>query len=450
MRTFTVLNHGTAFNRAGGEKGEIELIGIFGRHLKGQEVRVEDGTMYPGSYLINEGPGSPSKVDPAKSELPSNIYNPAGWATKGVATPSHKNPFTGKEKPSKWFGNRRRGKTTKQDFEGETAKYTELWGKVTGGGWTDNVIKTVFTLITLNNPPFNLGITRVNMLGWSRGAVTCIRIANLMKEVFEDTIQVNIFAVDPVAGRDAGTEKEDTYIIPSNVGYFFSIVARDERRNTFAPQDLSRIDIKSTKTRSVCLPMPGTHAQQVKHHAGIKETAEVTWNLAWAFLKHFGTEFQGSPISRIHTVPLMCDKYGAMRFDIDTKVYEKQQTPSSLANRAVHGVGERSFLKNMDDYVAGGAQGYFINEHHRTCFKRAFPHLYGFLFCAGAPMNLQSSELYNRLRITPNLLSSLMKRDLIRVEMTSRGREALINRSTKTKFDNAAAEHWPVNIPLLV
>jgi hypothetical protein len=55
---------------------------------------------------------------------------------------------------------------------------TKNWqGSVSGSGWDDNVIHAIATISELDPLP-----ERINMIGWSRGAVTCTKTAFLMND----------------------------------------------------------------------------------------------------------------------------------------------------------------------------------------------------------------------------------------------------------------------------
>ena len=101
----------------------------------------------------------------------------------------------------------------------------------------------------------------VNLTGHSRGAVTCIKIANLLKakvaelehqspleqadaELLEKLkkLELNIFNLDPVAGMGDKMVR-DGRVIPSNVANYMATLQLDEMRRDFKPQDMSRVII---------------------------------------------------------------------------------------------------------------------------------------------------------------------------------------------------------------
>lgn len=104
----------------------------------------------------------------------------------------------------------------------------------------------------------NQPLTQVNLVGWSRGAVTGIAIANAIANDPECShIRVNIFAVDPVPGAYAETISWQKTEIPACVNEYFGVYARDEVSVGFNPVIPKR---KSSKTKLTLLPLPGMHA----------------------------------------------------------------------------------------------------------------------------------------------------------------------------------------------
>ncbi|MEM7447140.1 MAG: hypothetical protein AAF355_02760 [Myxococcota bacterium] len=100
---------------------------------------------------------------------------------------------------------------------------------------------------------------RIVLLGWSRGAVSCFTIAQMLERRFMDCPQnarpeVHIFAVDPVPGWPRSTRVS----VPPIVRTCVAIFARDERRCTYVPLSLQARDPGVTKL--VPLIVPGSHS----------------------------------------------------------------------------------------------------------------------------------------------------------------------------------------------
>lgn len=93
----------------------------------------------------------------------------------------------------------------------------------------------------------------VNMVGWSRGGVSCFMLANLMAaDPVLRGIPVNIFAIDPVPGPM--NFRSSQVALGANVKNYFGVYARDELSEGFSPV------IPQTSAKMTILPFPGRHA----------------------------------------------------------------------------------------------------------------------------------------------------------------------------------------------
>ncbi|MCG7497884.1 hypothetical protein MHO82_13520 [Vibrio sp. Of7-15] len=115
-------------------------------------------------------------------------------------------------------------------------------------------------------------ITQVNMVGWSRGGVSCFELANRMrKDPKLKHIPVNIFACDPVpGGMNAFT---DYKTLGANVKQIVCVFAEDERSLAFKAR-MPRLN-KATKYYTTF--MPGRHGTLVgnAHTSGGKKGNEL-------------------------------------------------------------------------------------------------------------------------------------------------------------------------------
>ena len=359
MSTFTVYCHGTGFNRIKGSSSD-ELVAWFHNHTDGAEAQLAGAAVTRGDYMINEGPGH---------------------SGNGVAQPQQINPITGNQKQNLSLGKTIKGPSFADHAVGNTGgpkMAAKLRGVISGQGWDENVLRTVNLIQDLK---FGKGmpIDRVNMVGWSRGAVNCMRIANLMYEVFSNEISCNIFAVDPVAGADAGKEMADTQVLQSNVERYVGILAMHEMRSTFNPQDWSRV--RAPATTAIFLPMPGVHNAQVMVKTPA-DAAYITRNLACGLLRDWGTPINATPYGHLGTAQDMCIAYARLVLTLsEHKSYETKSVMGRLMGGTTS-LRRRDFAKHskMDTYTRGGKESYWINEHHRACFAAAFPDVYDCIF----------------------------------------------------------------------
>jgi hypothetical protein len=328
MSVFTIFNCGTAASR----DKDGEIVAEFGRLALGSEYK---------DFLICDGPGS----NPRTSVAPGQF-----------------NPFTRDKQPKSIFGKKEMG---------HTHANWQLTGKVTGAGWDDNVIHAIATIAELVPEP-----TTINMLGWSRGAVTCTKMAFKLREIFPQ-IPVNIFAADPVAG--IGNKGDvDASTIRGNVRNYLAVLSMHETRGFFKPQDIKRVTFTNPGTNAIYLPFPGNHAGQVNLDRSVMkdlgESAQMVWFLAMMFLEHFGSTFTSQP-SPHYDGKEQCNLYAKM--EIKMPGYKK--TSPGLGGALLGGRNTRDFVnRRMDQYVK--YSHFFINEHHRRIFKRTFPQLYAWVF----------------------------------------------------------------------
>lgn len=364
MGTFTVYCHGTGFNSAKGRE-KNELVAWFHDNTAGGRAELQGSRVTPGAYMINEGPGHGGSGGIA---LAQQVNPMTGDAKTDRTLGQRLNPFTS---PS--FADHARGNTG-----GKTKVAADLKGKLTGQGWDENVLRTVNILQDLQ---FEKGasIDTVNLVGWSRGAVTCIRIAHLMHEVFGTEIACNIFGVDPVAGMDAGLKMMDTQVLHPNVKRYVGILSMHEMRQSFKPQDWSRMALDPAYTTAILLPMPGVHSAQVIP-GNPPDAAYITRNLACALLRDWGTDLTRTPYAHLNTPAEMVEAYGRLVLSLS----EHQQYQSKGIGSRLMGMGlrRREFATHskMDTYTRGGKESYWINEHHRACFRAAYPGAYQAIF----------------------------------------------------------------------
>lgn len=427
MTVLTIYNHGTGYGRQKGIEND-ELVAWMHEHTVGEEARIVNGQLVGGDFIINDGPGSGSDR--------AGVYNPFTGLGKGDET----------FKYGKGHGKR---SEFARGFAGQTETPSNLSGNISGSGWDDVVARSVFLVVSLIEA--GRDITTVNLAGWSRGAVLCIRIANKLYEVFGRDIRVNIFGVDPVAGMQNGVNMEDTRVIPANVRYCCLVLALHERRRTFKPQDLSRIHVEDAdRTRLTYLPMPGVHGGQVMVDQGGRTSSHITRALGMAVMSHFGTRFDSAPIPYLNSSVAMTQAYAHMHNHLDA--YKDHET-SGLKNRLIGGgLRRRSFARseNLSHYVTGGKGSYWINEHHRACFKRAFPTLYRDIFGSRGDrlINLNGyGDAAHYLRSHTTLRKSLVAHDML-VELNGSWQ---VVEGAGIYDDHGVAEHirrWPGALPL--
>jgi hypothetical protein len=355
MSVFTVYCHGTGFNQHSA-RAQNEMVAWFHDNTNGVEATYAGGAVGNGqqcTYMINEGPGHGGE--------------------QGVPLPQHVDR-DGDPINTRW----------------RVQWLSKVYGMAKGAGWDENILRTVNIVGQVKNQQ---ALDTVNLLGWSRGAVTCIRIANALKRLYPNNdIRCNIFAVDPVAGERSGKTMEDTKILDDNVENYIALLAMHEMAGFFKVQDWKRM--QSNAARAIMLPMPGVHSAATIPQDPIR-SAEISRSLAHGFMTMCGTSLAplqgiGAPLN---SAAKMCFAYA----DLVVMLSEHQQHENPVkkqlfgklqeyendpGERALGGLRRRSFAKHskMDLYTRGGKGSYWINEHHRACFEVAFPDAYDFIF----------------------------------------------------------------------
>jgi hypothetical protein len=343
---------------------------------------------YP-TYLICEGPGSEEvSAEDSKSGVHHAYpgkFNPIFGTEKGKGQ-SHNPGITLKEPKQFWYFGERQASEFQLNFMGNTPEVWRAMGRALGNGWDDNAYKAVWMLTHLKLE-MDQPIDTVNIIGWSRGAVTCLKIANKLFEVFEDTLNVNIFAIDPVPGGYTG-RTPDILAIPPNVRNYLAVLALDADGGNFQPTD--RTDMKLLAPRSQhgkggnpdslnpqhikphvhFLPIPGNHSDVVNanlSHPLVENSATLCLHLAWQFLTAHGTPMKQEFQLSSEQVSQLYNQMLAKRGEI-----AKAASTGGFLSPIEGFKTERAVRKHRGEYVREPDK--YINEHHRLCaLKQDYP-----------------------------------------------------------------------------
>jgi len=350
MSALTVYNHGTGGSSTKGYD-KLEIVNCFGN----QHATSDPGGKYK-YWLITEGVGS--KLDPA------DVGRLEWDSASGTLRPKKK---------------------------GRTSGLKKLWHSAAGTGVQENVenLKAVLQYLkAAKQLP-----TTINMIGWSRGAVTCIRQAY---ELWRDAdlgvahIPINIFAVDPVAGGGADAERQGSVIYP-NVRNFIDVLATGERRRAFYPktqQSLSIVD--SSATSAAFVHFPGIHSDVAKISG---EPGIVVFDMCSRFLDHCGTSvpahdgFQSQPDRLLQCYFNMV--LGSKRIGTDvlsdgpTKRTKGWTNKSKGMMNRVKGGGPFKERNLAVEQVSG--EDALVNIHHEALFEKHYPALYDLCFRSNLP-----------------------------------------------------------------
>ena len=231
------------------------------------------------------------------------------------------------------------------------------------------------------------------------------------------SIKVNIFAVDPVSGMETGVgpDSESRRLIPPTVKNYVGVLATGENRTTFAPQDLSRVQVSSKASSNVIfLPFPGKHSTVAQDNDPkgimVSDICFSIWHTAFSIRSAArGGPGRSRPMSNLD----MLEGYSKMIVDSAYGKIKQKGVKQFLIGK---GFGQRDFAKKLDQYTQNSA--YFINEHHRVLFETTCPNLYSWLFTRATVMPGLSSkmvassstigrEVAGAWAVRPNFISSL-------------------------------------------
>jgi hypothetical protein len=170
--------------------------------------------------------------------------------------------------------------------------------------------------------------TQVNLIGWSRGGISCTMLANAMlNDSALKHIPVNIFAIDPVPG--ALNFQNNRTRLGENVKEYVGIYARDERSAGFD----CVIPEFSNDTKVHVYPMAGRHATLVGNAAangksGAKvffEPGDIVRHYAETCLTRWGVTLSKKLMlskaqldQRLSTIKASYDRYTLMRNEVYT------------------------------------------------------------------------------------------------------------------------------------
>ena len=352
MSVFTIYCHGTGGHR---DKDDSEIVAFMGRRAMGTEYA---------DYLILDGVAGKPKNKSGLNPMAGSF----NWADRGKSA---------KGSTSKELGG---GHATKNSGIGR------LQASASGEGVEDNARHAIVTIADVAER-YGLPDT-INLVGWSRGAVTCLVIANMlydptsMEGLFR-TVKVNIFAVDPVAGQEAGHGKdaESRRLLPPSVRNYLGVLATGENRETFKPQDLSRVQVvDAASTNLMFLPFPGKHSTVAKSgDARATEVSSIIFTLAHRFFDKFGSHQRDKPAMLANGE--MLERYSGIV--VRQSAYGKIKQKGAMqwiigGGLGGGGFGKRDVATNLDQYTRSSA--YFVNEHHRVLFETLCPALYEWLF----------------------------------------------------------------------
>lgn len=252
-------------------------------------------------------------------------------------------------------------------------------GTVAGDGIDELLFEAILRLKGLENE--GTFPSEINLHGFSRGAETCVRFANLLDGLYPK-LKVNLFLIDHVSGPGHG-EAPQAYTIPANVQHFEAVTMLHEYRPYFNPQDKSRyVFISPATTNATFRVYPGGHGKGMNlgNSDESNHVARLLHDDLYRFAKKTGSlpDNQNPP-----------DINKEVRFH----VYEQQQTlplkdedrfalyTEILENWGHYSEGVRLNTRNiLQQYELNPQHQLFVNQEHAELFAAQFPNTYNWFY----------------------------------------------------------------------
>jgi hypothetical protein len=313
--------------------------------------------------FILDGPGSVVASNPDAAILKSkNILR---------AVESRKKGFFGRDKGP--------GNVKESLFE-EKRNYTlktNVEGSLHGVGWADNVIMAIQWLweqyYVGSESENRNSFSRVNLVGWSRGAVTCIMLAHAIREAGfmfgahgnklpNTPVEINIFAFDPVPGGWNDFKANETFDssgrvgspdrLPENVVNFRSVLMENNESKLF--KCVCPGEFRGALGGYMEYPLPGRHSDCVKFNKADNPVGIMGLHLCQQFLKEFDT--QGT-FDRILNASEVLELYAQMRLKVGGDKGKIAKARGNIQN-----------YKRKDVF--------YMNGHHFEILQRTWPNLH--------------------------------------------------------------------------
>ena len=217
----------------------------------------------------------------------------------------------------------------------------------------------------------------IAMCGWSRGGVTCFKMANaLHRDPATREIPVNIFAIDPVPGGSSlNNHMWQSIDTTPNIRMCHVVLSQHDRRGLFSPYyppvrgAFTDVDL-----------MPGDHRTVAEEVPGLESAARLVKHLAKGFLMGRGISFKDSSLLQPEQI---LELYAGVAANFED--YSKQASGVGWLSkkrgtfdeivRTVKDVHRQQKGQIKPIYDPGQQTGFFLNEHHRLTCRDLYPAL---------------------------------------------------------------------------
>lgn len=259
----------------------------------------------------------------------------------------------------------------------------------------------------------------INFTGFSRGAVTCIHIANNLKqqelalqskkERLQDIgsqlekdeerllsqlkqMHLNQFFMDPVAGMTDKSKMKGRKL-PDNIKNSVIWLPLDEQRRDFKPQDMTRLIIDDPQTTKLSLlPLYGNHSDCTKiKNDDMQSGAKILWHSLYQFLIQHGTQFKNNSIPHIvysnhykkaHSLPEHLSAKEFLQLYTEHHKEQKMYWRSGNAININDGMPIPRTPRTINDHLGFYVKNsrFFVNQMERELFKLSWPKTFNYLF----------------------------------------------------------------------
>jgi hypothetical protein len=202
------------------------------------------------------------------------------------------------------------------------------------------------------------GAATVNLAGWSRGAVTCIGIANALAR--KGVTDINLFLFDPVPGTKLVNRwnwTQELSTLPPAVRKVSVLLMEQMVGGATVAKELllQPLTAPFAGGTAAVYPMPGRHNSAVENDAVFPEVAAIGEHLCTEFLLANGTRFERT---RLLAAGELVERYASVK--------KRHRAASESA-----GYTSRSFA--IDNPLRESL--FFVNQHHKQTFAAVYPEL---------------------------------------------------------------------------
>ncbi|MEI6257606.1 MAG: hypothetical protein WCQ77_13280 [Planctomycetota bacterium] len=278
--------------------------------------------------------------------------------------------------------------------DGAAATGLGLRSKAFGKGWGNVVMQVMAGLQAAHQAQT---ITLVNLVGHSRGAVTCHMIAHAIAHALP-RVECNIFAIDPVPGgafdfspwwelsaaerAQLGLDGKSPEFLPDNVLAHFSILMEEDTNPGFGVLGPGKLRGGGKKTAFGYLPMYGRHGCCVKSDIDNVPASRIALSILLEHLRGWGVLVDD--MGRL-TQPQYAEAYA----EIYLKAIAEGNNPKNVANYSKMKVAAVVLGTVLSGGLLGLMHGssywrnrrasdipndfrqnpYYLNTHHKDVFN---------------------------------------------------------------------------------